>query len=273
MYILRFHKPLRVHAKTPNTLYTYCVGHRERWIARTAVDSGDTPWHFTARRTKFHCRQSPKCKWIICVRNMVFGPEKSQHRRAVWPLREGREIWGVDGVFASISWWRECVRGGVAPSANELAWFYKGFRHRSRRRRSQSVNSFSRSVSEPMIENRMPYPTTNLSISIARHSCHMTWSHGMMGCFVCSVLFWTWPDVQERQRAAWVMMMMCVCSWIPALSVWPSWPFAGPDQITSKQDQTAHLDEEESNHHNIIIGEGQTITIKRVTDYKKELHS
>ncbi len=30
------------------------VGLRERWNARTAVDSGDTPWHFPARRTKFH---------------------------------------------------------------------------------------------------------------------------------------------------------------------------------------------------------------------------
>ncbi len=36
--------------------------------------------------------------------------------------------------FASISWRRECVRGGVAPSANELAWFYKGFRQSARQR-------------------------------------------------------------------------------------------------------------------------------------------
>lgn len=107
--------------------------------------------------------------------------------------------------------------------------------------------------------NSVHYPTTNISISITLHSCHMTWSHGTMGCFVCSMLFWTWPDVRERQRAAWVIMViMCVCSWVPALSVWLSWPFAGPDQTTSNQDQTAHLDEEEPNHHN-IISEGQTI--------------
>ncbi len=54
--------------------------------------------------------------------------KKSQQRRAMWPLREGREIWGVDGAFASMTWRRHCVRDGVAPSANELAWFYMGSR-------------------------------------------------------------------------------------------------------------------------------------------------
>ncbi len=29
----------------------------------------------------------------------------------VWPLREGREIWGADGAFASIIWRREYTRG------------------------------------------------------------------------------------------------------------------------------------------------------------------
>ncbi len=131
--ILRSRKPCHVHAKTPST---YCVGLRERWNVHTVVDSGDTPWHFTARRTKFHWGSrrsangwSQKVSWA----------RKSQQRRAMWPLHEGREIWGVDGAFASISWRRHCVRDGVAPSANELAWFYRGFRHRSRRRRSRSV--------------------------------------------------------------------------------------------------------------------------------------
>ncbi len=92
-----------------------------------AVDNGDIPRHFTARRTKFRCMQSPKCKWRIRVREVILG-QKNRNRRAVWPLREGKEIWGADGAFASISWRRECVRDSVAPSANELAWFYKGFR-------------------------------------------------------------------------------------------------------------------------------------------------
>ncbi len=56
------------------------------------------------------------------IRNI--GPE-NRNRRAAWPIHEGREIWGVDGAFADISWRRECVKGGVAPSANELAWFYR----------------------------------------------------------------------------------------------------------------------------------------------------
>ncbi len=80
-----------------------CAGHSERWIARTAVDNGDIPWHFTARRTKFHCKQSPKCKWMNRVRICSYWARKSQQRRAMWPLREGREIWGVDGAFTSMS--------------------------------------------------------------------------------------------------------------------------------------------------------------------------
>ncbi len=102
-----------------------CAGHSERWIARTAVDSGETPWHFTARRTKFHWGSRRSADgWS---QKGKLG-QKSQQRRVKWPLREGREIWGVDGAFASMTWRRHCVRDGVAPSANELAWFYMGFR-------------------------------------------------------------------------------------------------------------------------------------------------
>ncbi len=108
-----------MHAKTPSTKCTYCVGLREQWNARTAVDSGETPWHFTARRTKFAEVQMDDHKKISWAR-------KSQQRRVMGPLREGREIWGVDGAFASMSWRRHCVRDGVAPPANELAWFYMG---------------------------------------------------------------------------------------------------------------------------------------------------
>ncbi len=90
-----------------------CAGHSERWITRTVVDNGDIPWHFTARKTKFHCRQSPKCKWMNRVRICSYWARKSQQRRVMWQLREG--VFGVD-----------CVRDAVAPSANELAWFYMG---------------------------------------------------------------------------------------------------------------------------------------------------
>ncbi len=90
-----------------------------------------------------------------CPISYILG-QKNRNRRAVWPLREGREIWGVDGAFASISWRRECVRGGVAPSANELAWFYEGFR--------QCPDAFPKreklhaALSEPMIENNLTVP-------------------------------------------------------------------------------------------------------------------
>ncbi len=40
--------------------------------------------------------------------------------KAVWPLREGREIWGVDGVFAGISWHREYV--GAASRHQPMNW-------------------------------------------------------------------------------------------------------------------------------------------------------
>ncbi len=71
--------------RKPQTFNTLTV-----WvIASTAVDNGDIPWHFTARRTRFRCMQSPKCKRRIRVRNI--GPE-NHNRRAVWPLHEGREI-------------------------------------------------------------------------------------------------------------------------------------------------------------------------------------
>ncbi len=100
-----------------------CAGHSEQWIARTAVDSGETPWHFTARRTKFHWGSRRSADgWS---QKGKLG-QKSQQRRVMWPLREGREIWGVDGAFASMTWRHHCVRDGVAPSANELAWFYMG---------------------------------------------------------------------------------------------------------------------------------------------------
>ncbi len=98
-----------------------CADHSERWNARTAVDSGETPWHFTARRTKFHWGSRRSANGWSQKGKLV---QKSQQRRAMWPLREGREIWGVDGAFASMTWRRHCVSDGVVPSANKLAWFY-----------------------------------------------------------------------------------------------------------------------------------------------------
>ncbi len=38
------------------------------------------------------------------VRICSYWARKSQQRRVMWPLREGREIWGVDGAFAIMSW-------------------------------------------------------------------------------------------------------------------------------------------------------------------------
>ncbi len=96
---------------------------------------------------KVPLRQSPKCRWwsqkVSWVRN-------HNNEGVMWPLREGREICGVDGAFASMTWRRHCVRDGVAPSANELAWFYMGS-DSVRSGRSRSVKL--RSVELPMKEN------------------------------------------------------------------------------------------------------------------------
>ncbi len=121
--ILRFHKPPRMHAKTPNILYTYCVGHRERWIACTAVDSSDTPWHFTARRTKFHCRLSPKCKWIIRVRNMVFWKwnERGENRFKASSIFSPDAMGGLWGAWPAL--WVTSARPGWACWVKKMLYY------------------------------------------------------------------------------------------------------------------------------------------------------
>ncbi len=44
----------------------------------------------------------------------------------------GRKIWGADGAFASIRCDVRTSGAASAPSANELAWFYTGFRQSAR---------------------------------------------------------------------------------------------------------------------------------------------
>ncbi len=78
--------------------------------------------------------------------------QKSQQRRVIWPLREGREIWGVDGAFASMTWRRHCVRDGIAPSVNELPWFYMGSDSVTRKAFPMRKAKL-RSVELPMKEN------------------------------------------------------------------------------------------------------------------------
>ncbi len=107
------HKPHRVHAKTPNI---YCEGDRGRWIARTAVGNGDSPWHFTARRTKFHCRQSPKCKWMNRVRNTIFLGQKIATKgnvTASWRQRNRRSGWRVR-QYKLTTWLRQRRRRAIS---------------------------------------------------------------------------------------------------------------------------------------------------------------
>ncbi len=106
-------------------VYTYCVGHRERWIACTAVDSSDTPWHFTARRTKFHCRLSPKCKWIICVRNMVFWKwnERGENRFKASSIFSPDAMGGLWGAWPAL--WVTSARPGWACWVKKTLYYYQ----------------------------------------------------------------------------------------------------------------------------------------------------
>ncbi len=49
-----------------------------------------------------------------------------------WPVHEGRKIWGAGGAFASIRYDMRTLGAASAPSANELPWFYMGFRQSAR---------------------------------------------------------------------------------------------------------------------------------------------
>ncbi len=98
---------------------------------------------------KVPLRQSPKCKWIIA--RVVIGSEIATTKgdvTASWRT----DIWGVDGAFASMTWRRHCVRDGVAPSANELAWFYMGSDSVTRKAFPMRKAKL-RSVELPMKEN------------------------------------------------------------------------------------------------------------------------
>ncbi len=65
-----------------------------------------------------------------------------------------------------MTWRRHCVRDGVAPSANELAWFYMG----SDSVRSGRSRSVQRSVELPMKENKLIYILDGLSSSRSKFS-------------------------------------------------------------------------------------------------------
>ncbi len=99
------------------------------YCERTAASSNDIPWHFTVRRTEFrYCsRRSANGEESIEI-----GSEESQQEGLIWPLHEGREIWGADGAFASIRYDVRTSRSVSVPSANELAWFCTGFRQSAR---------------------------------------------------------------------------------------------------------------------------------------------
>ncbi len=93
----------------------------EEWMARSPVWPDDVIASETASRHQpMNWRDSI---WVSdSVTRWAFPMRKAKLRSVELPMKEN---WGVDGAFADIDWRRECVRVGVAPSANELAWFYR----------------------------------------------------------------------------------------------------------------------------------------------------
>ncbi len=146
--ILRSHKPRHVHAKTPSTWCTYCVGLPSDETRARRLTAAKL--HGTSPRGEQSSTEAV-AKVQMDDRKKISWARKSQQRRVMWPLREGREIWGVDGAFASMSWWRHCVRDGVAPPANELAWFYMGSDIGHAVGVPEAVNA---ALSSPMKENQ-----------------------------------------------------------------------------------------------------------------------
>ncbi len=76
-----FWDPINRFACMRNPKHLMCgVNHDDESRAHSGWQSGDTPWHFTARRTKFQCRQSPKCKWINHVRIWYLGQKNHNNK-------------------------------------------------------------------------------------------------------------------------------------------------------------------------------------------------
>ncbi len=108
------------------------MGLREWWNACTAVDSGKTPWHFTARRTKFHWGSrrsadgwSQKISWA----------RKSQQRRVMWRQRNLSSGWRVR-QYELTTWLRQRRRRAISQWIGVILY---GFRHRSRSGRFRCV--------------------------------------------------------------------------------------------------------------------------------------
>ncbi len=112
------------------------MGLRERWNACTAVDSSKTPWHFTARRTKFH-RGSRRSAdgWsledklgqkIATTKGNVTASWRQRNLRSGWRIRQ----------YELTTWLRQRRRRAISQWIGVILY---GFRHRSRSGRSRCV--------------------------------------------------------------------------------------------------------------------------------------
>ncbi len=114
-----------LHFKMPKT--ASCACEKPIHLTHLLWGSMDIPWHFTARRTEFHyCSHRSANK-------EEFG-ESDQNRARniateglIWPLREGREIWGADGAFPNIRRRRKNVEDGIRSISQRIGMILWGF--------------------------------------------------------------------------------------------------------------------------------------------------
>ncbi len=100
--------------------------------------------------------QSPKWKWRN-PRMIEDWTRKIATEGLVWPLREGREIWGADGAFASIRWRREYVRASFRAISQWISVILYGLQTIGTPRGVPKAWKAHAALSEPMTENKQIY--------------------------------------------------------------------------------------------------------------------
>ncbi len=115
MQLMRTHKP-RVHTRHENTRAhsqwknTSCVQHSTRYNkCMQPIETRTATQQNVSGYSRNPCSLNRERDAALAAKLLT--------------LPTG--FFSVDGAFASIGWRRDCVRDDVAPSANELAWFYR----------------------------------------------------------------------------------------------------------------------------------------------------
>ncbi len=114
-----------LHFKMPKT--ASCACENPIHLTHLLWGSMDIPWHFTARRTEFHY-----CSHRSANKEKFWESDQNRARNItteglIWPLREGREIWGADGAFPNIRRRRKNVEDGIRSISQGIGMILWGF--------------------------------------------------------------------------------------------------------------------------------------------------